>query len=88
MKYIDDLLLGNEMQFRLGLEGPTLRFTRGDSITESGATMSSDPEKYPQFELNHDDLGREVAEIEQGEYFRNLQRMAKELRTQRNNSKR
>jgi pSer/pThr/pTyr-binding forkhead associated (FHA) protein len=87
-EYIDDLLLGNEMQFRLGLEGPTLKFSNGDTNSESGATMSSDPEKYPQFELNHDDLGREVAEIEQGDYFRNLQRMAKELRSQRNNAKR
>jgi hypothetical protein len=85
-EYVKELILENDLQFRMGVEGPTLKFSDRSEKSEFGATIDFPAEMCPQFELDRNHLSRDVQEVEQGEYFQNLQRMAKLLRSQRNAS--
>jgi hypothetical protein len=85
-EFVKELILENDLQFRMGVEGPTLKFSDRSEKSEFGATIDFSAEMCPQFELDRNHLSRDVQEVEQGEYFQNLQRMAKLLRSQRNAS--
>jgi pSer/pThr/pTyr-binding forkhead associated (FHA) protein len=85
-EYVKELILENDLQFRMGVEGPTLKFSDRSEKSEFGATIDFPSELCPHFELDRNSLSRDVQEVEQGEYFQNLQRMAKLLRSQRNAS--
>lgn len=74
--------------FRLGPQGPTLKFSIGSEPEDIQSTFNfHEPtdldETGEEYELDHDQLKREVNEITESEYFQQLQRIAEEMRTRR-----
>jgi pSer/pThr/pTyr-binding forkhead associated (FHA) protein len=82
---VKEQVISRELLFRLGVEGPTLKFCEDSDSNrvDIGATISFSAEMNPMFQLDETRLQREVSEIADGDYFQNLQRKAKEMRTQR-----
>jgi pSer/pThr/pTyr-binding forkhead associated (FHA) protein len=78
----DRALLTDGMEFRLGPQGPWLRFRLGVSpkTDESMSTMSFDPTNTPLLVLDADQMSREVESIVEGDYFALLQKMAAQLK--------
>lgn len=74
---------GREMLFRLGAEGPTLKFFETDGPFVAGATISFSTEAIPMFQLDELRLQCEVQEITDGDYFQNLQCKVRDLRNRR-----
>jgi pSer/pThr/pTyr-binding forkhead associated (FHA) protein len=70
----------NGVNFRLGTEGPTLRFFDTPPAATGSATITSDT--MGKFALRLDDtkVDQEVREIAEGDYFRRLQERARALR--------
>ncbi len=81
---VKEHVVGRELVFRLGVEGPTLKFCEASKQVEIGATISFSSDTNAMFQLDEIRLKSEVSEIADGDYFQNLQRMAREMRTQRN----
>ena len=75
--------MDKEMLFPLGIEGPTLKFcdsTRQNANASGTIVFQSDSNSSEWLELDDAKLKREVNEIAEGEYFQNLQQMAKLMR--------
>jgi len=75
--------VSGDVNFRLGTEGPTLRFRVTAERDESMATISFDTLPTPLFELDERKLQDDVGAISDGDYFQKLQLRAKQLRRQR-----
>ena len=71
------------LNFRLGMEGPALRFQLNAEPAEVDSTFHCDSMPEFLFQLNEEKLQSEVGEIAEGEYFLNLQARAKKLRNDR-----
>jgi hypothetical protein len=83
---VTEALAHNGLVFRLGSEGPTLRFIDTPPDASNSATITSD--SMGKFALRFDEtkVEQEVDEIAEGEYFRQLQERARNLRRQREGS--
>lgn len=78
--------VASDVTFRLGLEGPTLRFrTTAEQKNAISATICFDTLPAPMFQLDDTKLKNDVVEIADGDYFQSLQQRAKHLRKQRKN---
>ena len=75
--------VSGDVSFRLGMEGPTMRFRAVAEKAEVRATISFDTLPGPVFQLDRRRLQDAVDEIADGDYFQNLQQRAKQLRGQR-----
>ncbi len=72
-----------EVTFRLGIEGPTLKFCESDKSAEIGATISFSAPVEAGFFLDQKRVEREVEDIAAGDYFQSLNSLAKEMRQRR-----
>lgn len=81
-KQVSDLVLKNGAKFRLGINGPFLRF-RTSGKTESMHTVCFDTVPAPLFQIDETKLKDDVIEIAEGDYFQNLKDKARQLRQQR-----
>ena len=80
---ITEYPVSGDVSFRLGMEGPTLRFRTTAQPTEILATICFDTLPAPLFQLDEQRLQDDVGEIADGDYFQNLQQRAKQMRRQR-----
>ncbi|HZZ29969.1 MAG TPA: FHA domain-containing protein [Pirellulales bacterium] len=81
---ITEVPIQGETTFRLGSDGPTLRFNPAPPHTDNRMTMMFDSTVGEDlFALDHSKLEREVSEIVDADYFQQLQRRAQQLRDQR-----
>ena len=81
---ITELPIQNETTFRLGSEGPTLRFDPAAARNDNRMTMMFDSTLVSNmFELDKSKVERDVGEISEAGYFQQLQRRAQQLREQR-----
>jgi pSer/pThr/pTyr-binding forkhead associated (FHA) protein len=80
---IEDALAYDGMQFRLGANGPTLRFRDSMSANSNEATLNADSCTAIVLRIDENKLSAEVGEIAEGQYFRDLQQRARELRSRR-----
>lgn len=83
-KTITDTLGYDGMQFRLGAEGPLLRFveaSQGGSM--NGATLTLDSVAKIVLQVDESRLSNEVRAITEGDYFQKLKAKARDLRQQR-----
>jgi hypothetical protein len=82
-KRVTDALAHNGFIFRLGVEGPTLRFFDTPPSTNNSVTISADP--VGRFALRVDDtkLDHDIREIVDNQYFQQLKGRAHELRRRR-----
>ena len=81
-KLVSDYLLKNGEKFRLGSNGPCLRF-RTSGKTESMHTVCFESLPAPLFQIDETKVQEEVGQIAEGEYFQSLQDKARKLRKQR-----
>lgn len=72
-----------DVSFRLGKEGPTMRFRTSAEQEKIGATINSDTLPEFLFQLDEQKLQTEVGEISEGDYFQNLQARAEHMRRNR-----
>jgi pSer/pThr/pTyr-binding forkhead associated (FHA) protein len=82
-KLASDLVLKNGAKFRLGSNGPFLRF-RTSGKTESMHTVCFDTLPAPIFQIDETKVKDEVIQIAEGDYFQSLKDKARQLRQQRN----
>lgn len=75
--------VGVDISFRLGMEGPTLRFRTSAERTDVMSTISSDTLSELLFQLDEEKVQTEVGEIADGDYFQNLQARAQQMRRKR-----
>ena len=78
--------LENQLVFQLGPGGPHLRFVSAEQEDESDNirdTMAFDLDTTPFLQLDQNQRDEEVKEIVEEPYFQNLQRIADQLRKQR-----
>jgi pSer/pThr/pTyr-binding forkhead associated (FHA) protein len=73
-----------DVNFRLGMEGPTLRFrTTTEKAAEILSTICFDTLPAPMFELDGTKVQKDVDAIVDRDYFQQLQQRAKQMRRQR-----
>lgn len=73
--------ISGDVCFRLGMEGPTLRFrTNVEHSEEILATVNVDTQQMPEFQLDAAKLQDDVKAIAEGHYFQSLRERAKQLR--------
>lgn len=78
---ITEVPVDGELSFRLGAEGPTMRFrTKVEVAEELLATMNVDTIPAPVFELDQAKLEEDVNTITSGNYFQSLKQRAQQLR--------
>ena len=85
---VGQLVLSGDTNFRLGPNGPSLRFEIADAArpsSEGNRTLCFDTLPTMFFGIDQRKVQREVEEITEGDYFRNLQKKAADLRHQREN---
>jgi hypothetical protein len=82
-QFIKEQVLMSEQSFRLGLEGPTLRFRKAGEQDSNLKTMTFDAVPTMLFQLDDSKLRSEVGEIANGDYFKSLQQRAKDMRRQK-----
>ena len=80
---ITEYAITGEVSFRLGMEGPTMRFCTHAEKVEGGATISCDTLPEPLIQLDERKLQSTVGEIANGDYFQTLQQRAKLIRHHR-----
>jgi hypothetical protein len=80
---VTEYLFHGEVIFRLGMDGPTLRFRTTPDRAEIVSTICFDSLPAPLFLLDEDRVRNDVGSIADGDYFQSLQRRAKEMRRQR-----
>lgn len=82
---ISEIPVKREITFRLGPLGPNLRFNLAvEAKKDFMQTLCFDPDTMPFFQLDQSKLQSEVSEITSEDFFQTLQKRAKELRRQRN----
>ena len=81
---------GIELVFRLGAQGPTVKFSLSSETAseEIGSTYHSSDSSFPAveeawFELDENQIEREVTEVAESDYFQKLQELAQRMRMQR-----
>ncbi len=82
-QFIKEHVLQSEQSFRLGPEGPTLRFRKAAEHDSNLKTITFDAAPTMLFELDKRKLQSEVGEIAEGDYFKALQQRAKDMRRQK-----
>ncbi len=82
-KQVTDHPVAEEVRFRLGTQGPTLRFSTTAQREEALSTVLIETLPAPEFLLDERRLQTEVGEIAAGDYFQELQQRAKQMRRQR-----
>jgi len=84
-KLVKEHVVGQKLLFRLGVEGPTLKFYEVDDNDQIDikATIGFSGDTNPMFQLDETRFQHEVREIAEGHYFQSLQRKAKEMRKHR-----
>lgn len=82
-KKLTELPLEDGMVFRLGARGCVMRFSGQHESEQNRSTMIFDADRMPVFQLDAQQLEREVAEISSGDYFRELQQAAQRIRQRR-----
>jgi pSer/pThr/pTyr-binding forkhead associated (FHA) protein len=80
---ISELAVRGEVTFRLGVGGPTLRFTHAQNVDDGTQTLSYDALPQALLGVDRERLARDVREIADGDYFQNLQEETKRLRDRR-----
>ena len=81
-KLVTEFALKSGAKFRLGANGPCLRF-RTSGKTESMHTVCFDTFPAPLFQIDETKVKEEVGQIAEGDYFQSLQDKARQLRKQR-----
>lgn len=81
---VEHLILTEGLTFRLAERGPLLRFRTAPAGTGSGSieTICFDSARTPILILDEQQRDREVVEIAEGDYFRQLQQKVARLRSQ------
>lgn len=79
-QFVTEHVVESDTDFRLGLQGPTLRFCKPTERTENDRTITFDSMPTIVLRLDQSKLQKEVGEIADGDYFRALQDRAKSLR--------
>ena len=79
----NEIPLATGTVFRLGPTGCYLRFGQPQDEPANSATMSFDSTLVPQFELDRDQMQREVGQIVEGSYFQQLKDTRRQLRERR-----
>jgi pSer/pThr/pTyr-binding forkhead associated (FHA) protein len=82
-QFITEQPIGSDVTFRLGVEGPTLRFRKAGEVVENMKTISFDALPTMILHVDQSKVQNEVGEIANGEYFQSLQQRAKNLRLQK-----
>jgi hypothetical protein len=72
--------LEDGMQFRLGVEGPTLRFAVVDTSYSIAATVNFNADEMGFLQFNEKQVEQEVEEVTDGEYFKKIQCLANKMR--------
>ena len=80
---VTDYKIENGQIFRLGMEGPTLRFQLKPEPSAAESTIHFEPMPEILFQLNKEKLRSEVGQIAEGTYFLKLQARAKQMRSDR-----
>ncbi len=80
---VEQHVLNGDLTFRLGPNGPALRFETTTAEHENKRTLSFDTLPASFFGVDRGKVEREVEEIADGDYFRALQEKAASLRRQR-----
>jgi pSer/pThr/pTyr-binding forkhead associated (FHA) protein len=80
---ITEIPVETAVQFRLGSEGPTLRFSTGVEEEETSNTLCFETQVVPLFRVDESKVREEVGQIASGDYFQSLQQKAEELRRRR-----
>ena len=80
---VTDYPVGDDVRFRLGTQGPWLRFSTAAEREEALSTVLIDTLPAPEFRVDERRVQSEVGEIASGEYFQELQQRAKRMRRQR-----
>jgi pSer/pThr/pTyr-binding forkhead associated (FHA) protein len=79
-RMISELAFDGPITFRLGPNGPTLRFQPSPVADPGTQTMSFDQVPQELFRLDSTKVKDEVDEITRGAYFQNLKEKARQLR--------
>jgi pSer/pThr/pTyr-binding forkhead associated (FHA) protein len=81
---IEETLAYDGMQFRLGTDGPVLRFVESsDGAAMNGATLCLDASAKIVLRIDEARLSNEVRAITEGDYFQQLKAKARDLRQNR-----
>jgi pSer/pThr/pTyr-binding forkhead associated (FHA) protein len=81
---VTEIAIEKETVFRLGSEGPTLRFDPAPVRSDNRMTMMFDSTLVQNvFELDKSKIERDVGDIAKADYFQDLQKRAQQLRKQR-----
>jgi pSer/pThr/pTyr-binding forkhead associated (FHA) protein len=80
---VTDFPVGDEVRFRLGTQGPWLRFSAVAEREEAMSTVLIDTLPTPDFQVDARRLESEVGEIASGDYFQDLQQRARQMRRHR-----
>lgn len=81
---VSDIALSADTVFRLGSNGPALRY-QVKSEESGSATLSFDPECTIFLQMDRRQLEAEARDVVETDYFQRLQQTARELRRQRTN---
>lgn len=82
---VTDIALSADTIFRLGSNGPALRYQM-QSEQSGSATLSFDPECSIFLQMDRRQLEAEARDVVETDYFQRLQQTARELRRQRTNT--
>lgn len=79
---VDRATLANQNRFRLGHEGPTLRFLDHAESVQAETTIMSTPlfDMAPEPKIDHQSKQRQVDEIAESDYFRELRKISRNLK--------
>lgn len=80
---VTEISVEEMVRFRLGSQGPTLRFNPEPERAEALSTAMIETLPTPEFHLDEQRIMAEVGEIATGDYFQELQERAKKMRRQR-----
>ncbi|MEX0978893.1 MAG: FHA domain-containing protein [Pirellulales bacterium] len=80
---ITEYPIRSEVTFRLGVGGPTLRFTPSIPVDPGSQTLSYDKIPEELLALDEGKLERDVREITDGDYFQQLKEKTDKLRSRR-----
>lgn len=79
-QHVKEHSLEDGMQFRMGVEGPILKFMFASDTYSIGATVNFDSDELNYLLLDNLQVEKDVEEVTDGEYFQKIQRLAKEMR--------
>jgi pSer/pThr/pTyr-binding forkhead associated (FHA) protein len=82
-RQISEYAIRGEVMFRLGVGGPTLRFTPSIPIDPGSQTLSYDKMPVELLAVDENKLERDVREITDGDYFQQLKEKTEKLRSRR-----